>query len=148
MTIDLQLASVDMPDVTQVPCSATIDRWVTEIFLALNHPPENLTVRVVGEAEMSELNQHYRAQNKPTNVLAFPFQSVAEVDYPYLGDIVICFAVVQQESKQQDKPIQSHFAHMVIHGTLHLCGFDHQTDDQAIAMESMEKNILAKIGMA
>lgn len=95
---------------------------------------------------MTALNHRYRGQDNPTNVLAFPFEPVAEVDHAYLGDIIVCLAVVKRESKQQDKLLQSHFAHMIVHGTLHLCGFDHQTDEQAIAMEGVEKDILEKIG--
>lgn len=142
MAIDLQLASGDD---AEVPCLATIDLWVTETFLVLDRVPENLTIRVVGEEEISRLNERYRGKNNPTNVLSFSFESVAEVDYQSLGDIVICFAVVKKEANQQHKSVPSHFAQMVIHGMLHLCGFDHQTDEQAAAMESIEKNILAKI---
>lgn len=146
MTIDLQLAGQSIgSDVEEIPRLATIERWVTETFLAINRPPANLTIRVVNEEEMIALNHRYRGKNNPTNVLAFPFESVAEVDYPYLGDIVICFAVVKKESNQHHKSVQSHFARMVIHGTLHLCGFDHQTDDEAVVMEGVEQGILATI---
>ncbi|WP_424948299.1 rRNA maturation RNase YbeY [Candidatus Spongiihabitans sp.] len=148
MTIDFQLAGFDdVADGAEIPGLATIEGWVTETFLAIERAPENLTVRVVNEEEITALNHRYRGQDKPTNVLAFPFESVAEVDYRSLGDIVICFAVVKNESNQQHKTVQSHFAQMVIHGTLHLCGFDHQTETQAAAMEEVEKSILANIGV-
>ncbi len=148
MAIDLQLAGFDdVADGAEIPSSETIDWWVAETFLAIDRSPENLTVRVVNEEEITELNHRYRGKDNPTNVLAFPFESVAEVDYHSLGDIVICFSVVKNESNQQHKSVQSHFAQMVIHGTLHLCGFDHQTDDQAATMEGVEKSILANIGV-
>ncbi len=144
MPIELQLGCTDG---VEIPCSATINQWVNATFSVIEHAPESLTVRIVNEQEISELNRRYRGQNKPTNVLSFPFEAVAEVDYSYLGDIIICSAVVKKESHQQDKSIQSHFAHIVIHGTLHLCGFDHQTDDEAAVMEEAERTILTKIGV-
>lgn len=144
MAIDLQLAGCDS---AEVPDLATIDWWVTETFLAIEQSPENLTVRVVDQAEITALNDRYRGKNKPTNVLAFPFESVAEVDYQSLGDIVICLSVVKDQANQQHKAVKNHFAHMVIHGALHLCGFDHQTDSQAETMEGLEKSILANVGI-
>ena len=109
--------------------------------------PQNITVRIVDEEEIIELNHRYRGRNASTNVLAFPFESIAEIEYASLGDIVICYAVVKNESNQQDITVFRHFAHMVIHGTLHLCGFDHHNDDEADVMEATEKMILTRVGL-
>ena len=142
MVVELQVAVVDSAD---VPDPAEVESWVLSTFSAISRPPSGITVRVVDEDEIAALNQQFRNKNTPTNVLAFPFESVEEVEYAYLGDIVICLTVVKAESIQQVKSVRSHFAHMVIHGTLHLCGYDHQHDDEAEEMESVEQGILTAI---
>ncbi len=144
MAIDLQLASrfnAEVPDLQD------INKWVSISFAAIGRTPADLTIRVVDAAEITDLNHRYRGKNQPTNVLAFPFEAVAEVDYHPLGDIVICFSVVKNESGQQDISVFSHFAHMVVHAALHLCGYDHQTDEDAVVMADLEKRILAAIGV-
>jgi probable rRNA maturation factor len=142
VVVELQVAVVDSAG---VPDPAEVESWVLSTFSAISRPPSGITVRVVDEDEIAALNQQFRNKNTPTNVLAFPFESVEEVEYAYLGDIVICLTVVKAESKQQFKSVRSHFAHMVIHGTLHLCGYDHQHDDEAEEMESVEQGILTAI---
>ena len=142
--IDLQLANTEQAG---VPTFEDIDQWVTTTLSTVGRPASNITVRVVDEEEIIELNHQYRGRNASTNVLAFPFESVVEVDYASLGDIVICYSVVKNESNQQDITVYHHFAHMVIHGTLHLCGFDHHDDDEAEAMEATEKQILTRVGL-
>ena len=100
-----------------------------------------LCVRVVDEEESRRLNRDYRHKDAPTNVLSFP----AGIDLPdalILGDVVVCAPVVQREARQQHKPYEHHFAHMVVHGVLHLLGYDHQTDAEASVMEKMETRIL------
>ncbi|HEX7038039.1 MAG TPA: rRNA maturation RNase YbeY [Pseudomonadales bacterium] len=100
-----------------------------------------LCVRVVDEEESRRLNRDYRHKDAPTNVLSFP----AGIDLPdalILGDVVVCAPVVQREADQQQKPYEHHFAHMVVHGVLHLLGYDHQTDAEASVMEKMEIGIL------
>jgi probable rRNA maturation factor len=145
MAVDLQLASTAQAD---VPTLEDIDHWVSTTLSTIGRPASNVTVRVVDEDEIIALNHHYRGRHGPTNVLAFPFETVAEVDYASLGDIVICFSVVKNESNQQDITLYYHFAHMVIHGTLHLCGFNHHDDDEAEVMEAAEKKILARVGLS
>ena len=142
MVVELQVAVVNNAD---VPDPAEVESWVLSTFSAISRPPSGITVRVVDEDEIAALNQQFRNKNSPTNVLAFPFESVEELEYAYLGDIVICLTVVKAESIQQVKSVRSHFAHMVIHGTLHLCGYDHQHDDEAEEMESVEQGILTAI---
>ncbi|WP_428610309.1 rRNA maturation RNase YbeY [Sedimenticola sp.] len=111
-----------------------------------------LVVRIVGLEESRQLNHEYRGQDKPTNVLSFPFE-VPEVvtDDPVgdlLGDLVICAPVVADEAAAQNKPLEAHWAHMLVHGVLHLLGFDHTTDAEAEQMEGLEVEILESLGFS
>ena len=106
-----------------------------------------VTVRVVERAEMRALNHRYRGHNRPTNVLSFPFQPVAGVPLDILGDIVICAPLVAAEAAAQHKPPMEHWALLLIHGILHLCGYDHQQDEDAARMEAAERRVLAELGM-
>ncbi len=144
MTVDLQIA-VENPD--SIVSSQRVEFWVNKTLKEIDHPEKDLTVRLVEECEIQQLNRDYRDKDKPTNVLSFPFDDVPEAEYEYLGDIIICMDVVRTESAQQDKDFESHFAHMVIHGTLHLCGYDHQSDDEAEVMEALEKTLLKEISL-
>jgi probable rRNA maturation factor len=103
---------------------------------------------VVDEAESATLNAQYRGKQGPTNVLSFGFDSPPGVDVPLLGDLVICAPVVVREALEQGKPGQAHWAHMTIHGVLHLLGYDHQTPEQAQIMEALEIAALADLGYA
>ncbi len=116
-----------------------------------------LTIRVVGAAESRRLNRTWRAKDKPTNVLSFPAAPLAPgkngvpsrfpaKEFSELGDLAICAPVVAREAKEQGKPAQAHWAHMVVHGVLHLLGFDHENDRDATAMEAREVKILAQFG--
>lgn len=108
-----------------------------------------LTIRIVDVAESQQLNHIYRHKSYPTNVLSFPFAApVPELQTMLLGDLVICAPVVVQEAVEQNKPILAHWAHMVVHGVLHLLDFDHQHDADASVMEALEINILADLGFA
>ena len=148
-TVDVQLACDD-PD---IPESDLIETWVAAAVAAAGVASESgfeVSVRIVGTEEIQELNAAYREQDKPTNVLSFP----AAVDaFPpgqpaLLGDIVVCAPVVRAEAAEQDKPLASHWGHMLVHGTLHLLGFDHEQDADAERMESLETRILATCGIA
>lgn len=104
-----------------------------------------LSVRIVGEAESAMLNEHYRQRAHATNVLSFP----AAVDVPglrILGDLAICAHVVEREARQQGKTTQAHWMHMLVHGVLHLLGYDHIEDEQARVMEALERRVLAQLG--
>jgi probable rRNA maturation factor len=104
-------------------------------------------IRIVDTEEMSDLNSRYRNKPGPTNVLSFPFETETEEgELPFLGDIVICAPVVNQEAINMHKPALAHWAHMVIHGSLHLMGFDHETDEDALRMEPEETRILQSLG--
>ena len=103
-------------------------------------------MRLVDEAESHELNLTYRGKDKPTNVLSFPFEAPPGIELPLLGDLIICRQVVEQEAKEQDKPLEAHWAHMVIHGSLHLLGYDHIIDEEAEEMDGLESEIMLALG--
>ena len=105
-----------------------------------------LSIHITDRDEISELNQTYRDKAGPTNVLSFPAELPEELGLPLLGDIVICAPVVEDEAREQGKSLQAHWAHMIIHGTLHLLGYDHINDDDADIMESLEIDILQSFG--
>ncbi|EEQ12819.1 metalloprotease [Yersinia frederiksenii ATCC 33641] len=105
-----------------------------------------VTIRLVDEAESHELNLTYRGKDKSTNVLSFPFEAPPEIELPLLGDLIICRQVVEQEAVEQDKALLAHWAHMVVHGSLHLLGYDHIVDDEAEEMESIETEIMQNLG--
>ncbi len=129
-----------------LPEAEEILAWV-EASLDVENRHSELVVRIVDEAESAELNESFRKKSGPTNVLSFPFELPPEVpELTLLGDLVICAPVVQREAQEQRKPVQAHWAHMVVHGTLHLQGYDHQTQAQAEEMEGLEQGILARLG--
>jgi len=105
-----------------------------------------LLLRLVDETESAELNEKYRHKSGSTNVLSFPYQPTAEMNLAVWGDLVICAPVVAREAQQQQKPEQAHWAHMLIHGLLHLQGYDHQDQSSADEMEALEIHILARLG--
>jgi probable rRNA maturation factor len=127
------------------PAPATLRRWALAA-LAMTDRPGAVTLRVVDADEGTELNRVWRGKRKPTNVLSFPLATPAGVPEPQLGDIVICAPVVEREANEQGKPVRAHWAHMVVHGLLHLAGHDHQATDEAMAMERLEIDLLAQLG--
>ncbi|HEX5637387.1 MAG TPA: rRNA maturation RNase YbeY [Gammaproteobacteria bacterium] len=135
---------------TGLPSVEDFQRW-TDIALCEAGDAE-VVIRLVDEAESRELNHQYRGKNKSTNVLSFPMELpdelVATVDEIMLGDLVICAPVVAREAAEQNKPLHAHWAHMVIHGMLHLQGYDHIADDEAAEMETLEIKLLQQLGMA
>ena len=123
---------------------ANLRRWAER---ALQDDTGGVCVRVVGAAEAGRLNGRYRGVDEPTNVLSFP--SGAEVPgEKHLGDVVVCAPVVEAEAQEQKKRARDHYAHMVVHGVLHLRGFDHESAGEARVMESLETAILNEIGIA
>lgn len=142
ITLDLQLASSD----SNLPSEAQFQQWLEAAVLPFQADAE-VTVRIVDSAESQQLNSRYRAKDKPTNVLSFPFQCPPGIELPLLGDLVICAAVVAEEATEQGKALEAHWAHMVVHGCLHLLGFDHINDDDAAEMEAEEIQILQQLGM-
>nr|WP_314170413.1 rRNA maturation RNase YbeY [uncultured Aggregatibacter sp.] len=144
MIIDLQIACEQE---TGLPTAEQIEQWATAAVQPQSDEVE-MTVRIVDEAESHELNLNYRGKDRPTNVLSFPFECPDEVELPLLGDLVICRQVVEREAQEQEKPLMAHWAHMVVHGSLHLLGYDHIEDDEAEEMESLETQIMTGLGFA
>lgn len=140
-TVDIQYACArtGLPDMRQ------IRKWVKAALAGTTSPVE-LTVRIVGEAEGAELNRRWRRRAGSTNVLSFPAAELAQVAPEPLGDIVICAPVVQREAREQGKKSEAHWAHMVVHGTLHLLGFDHKRAADARTMECFEARVLERLG--
>jgi probable rRNA maturation factor len=134
-----------------VPSSASFRKWVAAA-LADRDAPAEMAIRIVGADEGRELNRTYRGKDYATNVLSFPAELPEglpeDVELPLLGDLVICAEVVAREAAEQGKRPADHWAHLVVHGTLHLLGWDHEADDEAEAMEAREREILAGLGIA
>lgn len=128
------------------PDDAAFRRWC-ELALRQRTADSEMTIRLVDEAEGRELNHTYRHKDYATNVLSFPADVPDDLlDIPLLGDLVICVAVVEREAKEQGKSLEAHWAHLVIHGCLHLLGYDHIEDDEAEEMEALERELLAELG--
>ena len=140
--VDLQVAT---ENIEGLPIEEQIVQWATAAVQPEGDEVE-MTVRIVDEAESHELNLTYRGKDRPTNVLSFPFECPDEVELPLLGDLVICRQVVEREAAEQEKPLMAHWAHMVVHGSLHLLGYDHIEDDEAEEMESLETQIMQGLG--
>jgi probable rRNA maturation factor len=144
--VDLQIACSDPND---LPILASFEKWIKVAILggSNSHQEEaELTVRIVDPDEIMQLNDQYRNINKPTNVLAFPFQNPPGLTLPLLGDLIICKEVVENEAKLQGKALTAHWAHMSIHSTLHLLGYDHIGQGEAAEMESLETKLLTELG--
>lgn len=142
LELDLQLAS----DAANLPSETQFRAWC-EIALRQRKADSELTIRLVDEAEGRELNRTWRHKDYATNVLSFPADIPdGLLDIPLLGDLVICVPVVERESAEQAKTLEAHWAHLVIHGCLHLLGYDHIEDEEAEEMEALERELLAELG--
>lgn len=141
--LDLQVASA----ATAIPSEESLQRYLTAAVSPFQAEAE-VTIRIVDEAESQQLNFDYRHKDKPTNVLSFPFQAPPGIELPLLGDLVICVQVVEREAVEQNKTLEAHWAHMVVHGCLHLLGFDHINDTDAEEMEVEEVQILQELGFS
>jgi len=128
-----------------LPQESEIRAWAERALQAHQRPAE-LVVRVVDEAEMTALNRRYRGKDGPTNVLAFPYGGMDGIPGDLLGDVVICAPVVAAEAARQDKPSAAHWAHLVVHGVLHLLGYDHHAQADAARMERRESALLTGLG--
>ena len=152
VNVELQQAC----DVGSVPEAAEIRRWIeAALDAATGHRDDagecEIVVRIVGEEESRDLNHRYRHKNSATNVLAFPADEPGIPGLPVaprraLGDLAICGPIVEREALEQGKPVGSHWGHLLVHGTLHLLGYDHQTEAEAAAMERLEVRIMADRG--
>ncbi|AYH02290.1 rRNA maturation RNase YbeY [Pectobacterium parmentieri] len=140
--LDLQIAS---EQVQGLPEEKDFQRWLEGVLPQFQEVSE-VTIRIVDEAESRDLNNTYRGKDKPTNVLSFPFEAPPEVELPLLGDLIICRQVVEREAAEQEKTVEEHWAHMVVHGSLHLLGYDHIEDSEAEEMEALETEIMQSMG--
>nr|WP_232221266.1 rRNA maturation RNase YbeY [Pseudidiomarina salinarum] len=132
-----------------MPTEADIELWVgTSLRILEQDESAELTVRIVDETEALELNKTYRQRDYPTNVLSFPFEAPVELPVRLLGDLVVCAPVIEREAAAQGKALSAHWTHMIVHGTLHLLGYDHIDDDEAVVMERLEQRILEALGYA
>ena len=145
LALDLQIET----GAGALPPAADFRRWAEAALAGADfHDPCEMSVRIVGIAESAALNAGYRHKDGPTNVLSFPFETPPGIvlDAELLGDLVICAPVVVREAGEQHKPEAAHWAHLTVHGTLHLLGYDHLDDAEAEAMEALEIRILAGLG--
>ncbi|WDY58613.1 rRNA maturation RNase YbeY [Pseudomonas sp. PSKL.D1] len=141
LELDLQRATD-----AAAPDDAAFRRWC-ELALRQRTADSEMTIRLVDEAEGRELNHTYRHKDYATNVLSFPADVPDDLlDIPLLGDLVICVQVVEREAAEQGKSLEAHWAHLVIHGCLHLLGYDHIEDEEAEEMEALERELLAELG--
>ncbi|MBP6627289.1 MAG: rRNA maturation RNase YbeY [Arenimonas sp.] len=129
-----------------LPAAVSFRRWAAAAAQGRIRRAD-LAIRVVDEKEGRALNRHYRGKDYATNVLSFPVELPAGVTLPLLGDLVICAPVVAREAKEQGKPLAAHYAHLTIHGVLHLLGLDHENPREAEAMEQIERDLLAELGL-
>ena len=145
--IDLQIVSENSEG---LPTLEQFTHWV-ETALAFeaqteDFPETEMTIRIVDEEESQTLNREYRGKDYPTNVLSFPFEVPEGIELPLLGDLVICRQVMEREAKEQQISLASHWAHLAVHGTLHLLGYDHIEEAEAEEMEGLETKIMQKLG--
>lgn len=147
MTTTFSIAIQNASAAQVVPDRFSLQRWVDETLQDKLETAE-MCIRIVDEEESQQLNMQYREKNQSTNVLAFPVKIKEDLDQkqPYIGDLVICAPVVTREAIDQDKALMTHWAHIVIHGTLHLLGYDHIKDDEAEIMEGIEIEIMQRLG--
>lgn len=129
----------------KIPSVENIELWITAALHSDELNQAEVSVYIVDEAESEELNSQYRGKNKSTNVLSFPADIPDEVGIPLLGDLVVCAPVVEREAQEQGKSLEAHWAHMLIHGTLHLLGYDHINDDEADVMEALETRLITQL---
>ncbi|MBW3698047.1 MULTISPECIES: rRNA maturation RNase YbeY [Vibrio] len=140
--LDLQLA---VENEQGLPTEQDLQLWLDKTIPQFQENAE-LTIRIVDTEESHQLNHEYRGKDKPTNVLSFPFEAPPGIEIDLLGDLIICRQVVEKEAEEQNKPLLAHWAHMVVHGSLHLLGYDHIEDDEAEEMESLETEIMQGMG--
>lgn len=144
LRVDVQCAS----DAPEVPPAARLRRFARAAYAAASPAgaAAQLCVRLVGEQEGAALNAAYRGAARATNVLSFPFEAAARVEPPLLGDVVVCAPVVAREAAEQGKALDAHYAHLVVHGVLHLLGHRHEDEPQAARMEALEREALSRLG--
>ncbi|MDH3279707.1 MAG: rRNA maturation RNase YbeY [Gammaproteobacteria bacterium] len=131
-----------------LPADEALRRWAAAAYTEARNTDAQITIRIVDEAEMRTLNGRYRHVVKATNVLAFIFEDPPDVSTDILGDVIICAPVVAREARESGLEPAAHWAHMVVHGVLHLCGFDHEREAEARYMEDLEGKVMSGLGFA
>ena len=149
MTVSLDLEIQRVCSDGDQPSDDDLRLW-SRAAVAGRRAAAEMVIRIVDEAEISDLNREYRNRDRPTNVLSFPFEAPPELPHglagDLIGDLVICAPVVRREAAEQGKGLQAHWAHMVVHGVLHLLGYDHIEDADALVMEGLETDIMNGLG--
>ena len=146
--IDVQQAfEGDEAILSAIPSPSQLELWANTVLTYEGLSDQEVTIRFTDEVESKSLNHEYRGKEKPTNVLSFPFEAPPGIEMNLLGDLVICAPVISREAKEQNKAVADHYAHMTVHGLLHLMGYDHIEDADAEEMESKEIEILAQLGI-
>ena len=147
--IDVQQAfEGDEAILSAIPSPSELELWANAVLKYEGLSEQEVTIRFTDEAESQNLNHEYRGKDKPTNVLSFPFEAPPGIEISLLGDLVICAPVISREAEEQQKEVSDHYAHMTVHGLLHLMGYDHIDDAEAEEMESKEIDILASLGIS
>ena len=149
ITVDVSFAEELISDIAEsgdddVPEPGMLQTWAAAAYLGKT--PAVASILVTTPDEIQKLNKQYRDKDKATNVLSFPMDSPEEVDICLLGDIILCAPVISEEAQQQNKTSSAHWAHMMVHGMLHLQGYDHIKNDEAEEMEQLEISILKRLG--
>jgi probable rRNA maturation factor len=146
--IDVQQAfEGDETILSAIPSPSELELWANAVLAYEGLDEQEVTIRFTDEAESQSLNHEYRGKDKPTNVLSFPFEAPPGMEINLLGDLVICAPVISREAEEQQKAVSDHYAHMTVHGLLHLMGYDHIDDTDAEEMEGKEIDILASLGI-
>lgn len=146
--IDVQQAyEGDEAILSAIPSPSQLELWANTVLTFEGLNEQEVTIRFTDEVESQSLNSEYRGKDKPTNVLSFPFEAPPGIEINLLGDLVICAPVISREATEQNKAVVHHYAHMTVHGLLHLMGYDHIEDTEAEEMESKEVEILAQLGI-
>ena len=139
--VDLQIAS----ESAHLPSEDTLMLWA-EAAIGDAREETEISLRIVDIQEGAEMNHTWRNKQGPTNVLSFPSDLPKELGLPLIGDLMVCAPIVEQEALEQNKSLEAHWAHMIVHGTLHLLGYDHIEDSDAIEMEALETQVLTGLG--
>ena len=130
-----------------VPTARSFETWIRAALASRRRGATEIAIALLRRAAARDINRRYRGKDYATNVLSFPYEPLPHEKTALLGDLVICPAVVAREAREQGKPLRNHYAHLTVHGTLHLLGFDHERADDAGAMEAIERKVLAKLGI-
>lgn len=147
----------ELNEVENLPQEANLQKYIQAVLTKLNVEQAEVSIRITTPQESQTFNNEYRGKDRPTNVLSFPYELPDESEVPpevyaemtesnYIGDLLICHEVVVREANEQQKTLEAHYAHMVVHGTLHLLGYDHIEEKDAEIMEPLEKEIVQSLG--